>query len=65
MKGILVMGSSRPYEQIPRRAGQMVGVTLARSGFGLVSGNAAGVDKTVAQAFCLEIARLNRNLSDW
>ena len=65
MKSILVIGSSRPYEQVPQRAAHMVGVTLARSGFGLVSGNATGVDKAVAHAFCSELTRLNRNPSEW
>src|SRR5262245_24272815 len=64
MKRILVMGSARPYERMSQRAAHMVGVTLARAGFGLLSGNATGVDKTVAQAFCAAIARQNCNLSE-
>lgn len=65
MKQVLVLGSSRPYEKVPQRAAHMVGVTLAASGFGLVSGNATGVDRAVAQAFCSQIARMNRNPSEW
>ena len=65
MKRILVMGSSRPFEQVPKRAAYMVGITLARSGFGLVSGNAPGVDEAVAHAFCGELVRLSRNPLEW
>jgi hypothetical protein len=65
MKSILVMGSSRPYERVPQRAAHMVGTTLARSGFGLVAGNATGVDKAVAQAFCSELAHQNKLASEW
>lgn len=65
MKRILVMGSSRPFERVPIRAADMLGATLAMSGFGLVSGNATGVDKAVAHAFCSVLARQNLKLSDW
>lgn len=65
MKRILVIGSGRPFEQVPKRAAYMIGVTLARSGFGLVSGDYIGVDESVARAFCKELVRLNRNPVDW
>src|SRR5215510_11765253 len=65
MKPVLVMGRSHPYEQVSRRTAHMVGVTLASSGFRLVSGNSTGVDKTVSHAFCSELARQHRNPSEW
>jgi hypothetical protein len=36
----------------------MVGRTLADCGFGLVTGNATGVDQAAAEAFCSELTRL-------
>jgi hypothetical protein len=62
MKRILVTGSYRPFQPIPQRAAHMVGVTLARFGFGLVAGNATGVDRWVARAFCSELERRNQPL---
>ena len=52
MKRILVTGTSRPWLHTAKRAAELVGLTLARSGFGLTSGNATGVDLWVSQSYC-------------
>ena len=51
VRRILVTGGSRPFSPVTRRAAEMVGVTLAENGFGLVTGNATGVDDWVASAY--------------
>jgi hypothetical protein len=38
---------------------------LARADFGLVTGNATGVDLRVARAFCAELQRHRRNPTEW
>ena len=43
-----------------RRAADMTGRALARSGFGLVTGNPPGVDSVVSEAFWAECQRLGR-----
>ena len=57
MKHILVTGTSRPWDETALRAARMVGRTLAERGFGLVTGNATGVDMAAADAFCTQVAR--------
>lgn len=56
---VLVTGTSRPWDGTALRAARMVGRTLARRGFGLVTGNAPGVDKAAADAFCAKVARMS------
>jgi hypothetical protein len=43
----------------------MVGTTLAHSGFGLVTGDATGVDFWVARAFCAALKQLRLEESDY
>jgi len=57
VKYILVTGTSRPWEGEAMRAARLVGVTLADYGFGLITGNASGVDKVAAEAFCSKVKR--------
>jgi hypothetical protein len=65
MKRILVTGTSSPFDHKAFRAAYLVGVTLAQSEFGLVTGNEAGVDPTVSRAFCSELARSGRKQTEW
>src|SRR5437868_7892441 len=65
MKRVLVTGTSRPWGEPTRRAAQMVGVTLAQSGFRLVTGNATGVDLWVARAFSATLKRVRRDENDY
>lgn len=65
MKPILVIGTTFAlplwgYSEA-RRAADMIGRTLARTGFGLVTGNPPGVDSAAAAAFWSECTRLGRN----
>ena len=57
MKCVLVTGTSRPWDRTAVRAARMVGRTLAERGFGLVTGNATGVDQAAADAFCSQLTR--------
>lgn len=67
-KCILVVGTTfglplpayRPF----RRAADMIGRTLARADFGLITGNSPGVDRTAAEAFSAECRRLGRASED-
>lgn len=43
-----------------RRAADMIGRTLARNGFGLITGNPPGVDRAAAEAFSAECRRQGR-----
>lgn len=58
---ILVVGTTfavtLPCFQPFRRIADMVGRELARSGFGLITGNTPGVDKVAARAFWAECVR--------
>src|SRR5262245_21572272 len=61
MKWILVAGTSRPFQHEARRRGYMVGVGLARSEFGLVTGSWPGVDTATAMGFVAEARRVGRD----
>jgi TIR domain len=63
LKNILVTGTSRPWDTTALRAAPMVGVTLADHGFGLVTGNASGVDKAAADAFCSQVKRIGADVA--
>jgi len=58
---ILVVGTTfavtLPWYRSFRRLADMVGRELARSGFGLITGNPPGVDRIAAQAFWAECLR--------
>ena len=56
-KFVLVTGTSRPWDRRATTAARMVGRTVAERGFGLVSGNATGVDRAAAAAFCDHVTR--------
>jgi hypothetical protein len=49
---VLVTGSGNPFIRSAESAARIVGRALAEYGFGLVTGNAPGVDKVVSKAFC-------------
>ena len=51
-KWVLVTGTGDPRQKHARETALRVGASLAEHGFGLVSGNALGVDKAVSEAFC-------------
>jgi hypothetical protein len=63
-KYILVVGTTfafpAPFYGRFRRAADMIGRALARTGFGLVTGNPPGVDSVAAKAFWAECKRLGR-----
>jgi hypothetical protein len=61
VKHILVTGTSRPLADLATNAARIVGRTLAERGFGLVTGNATGVDRAAADSFC---SRVKRNGGD-
>lgn len=68
MEFILVTGTTFPlifpdYAAV-RRVADMTGRALARAGFGLVTGNPAGVDRIAAEAFWAECQRLGRHAPD-
>ena len=52
MNRILVTGTARVWLEPAQRAAELVGLTLARSRFGLVTGNATGVDVWVSKSYC-------------
>jgi hypothetical protein len=56
-KYVLVTGTSRPLDRVASSAARMVGRTIADRGFGLVTGNAPGVDSAAAEAYCDHVAR--------
>jgi hypothetical protein len=56
-KYVLVTGTSRPWDRAASSAARMVGRTVAERGFGLVTGNATGVDSAAAEAYCDHVAR--------
>jgi hypothetical protein len=57
MSTVLVAGTSSPFDRLARRYALMVASTLIEYGFNLLTGNATGVDKSVASAFFFELAR--------
>src|SRR4249920_2357180 len=56
-KYVLVTGTSRPWDRVASSAARMVGRTIAERGFGLVTGNATGVDSAAAEAYCDHVTR--------
>lgn len=71
MKSVLVTGTTfpslphwLPLYAATRRAAYMVGATLAKGGFGLVTGNTPGVDSVAAAAFCAEVERAGGDPDD-
>ncbi len=71
MKSVLVTGTTfpslphwLPIYAATRRAAYMVGATLAKGGFGLVTGNTPGVDSVAAAAFCAEVERAGGDPDD-
>ena len=57
MSTVLVAGTSNPFDSLARRYARMVASTLIEYGFNLLTGNATGVDRSVASAFFFELAR--------
>jgi TIR domain len=64
MPTVLVAGSSWPFRTTATRAARMVATTLVENGFNLLTGNATGVDKAVAAAYCFEVARRGEAIQD-
>ena len=60
-KTVLVAGTARPFNSVAIRAARMVGLTLVENGFDLMTGNAPGVDRAVAAAYCFELERQRRD----
>ena len=60
---VLVAGSSRPFDRVAIRQARLVSATLAEYGFDLVTGNAPGVDKAVAAAFCFEVKKAKQKVT--
>lgn len=65
MKWVYVMGTADPFSALAKRRARVVGLTLARSRYGLVTGNSAGVDKAVATSYCAELKRQNLDQRDF
>jgi predicted Rossmann-fold nucleotide-binding protein len=54
-KHVLVVGTAWA-NSAKRQAARMIGATLAECGFGLVCGNASGIDRWVAESYCGTLA---------
>jgi hypothetical protein len=64
MKQLYVTGTSRPFLYgNAKRFAEMVGTALAEANFGLITGNAAGVEAWTAEAFCSNLKRIERDES--
>lgn len=50
-KWVYVLGTADPFSALATRRARIVGAMLAHSGYGLATGNSAGVDKAVSLGF--------------